>query len=89
MREVYGLTQEQYDALFESQGRACAICRTTEAKWVIDHDHTCCSAGRTGHGKTCGQCIRGILCDLCNNGLGRFGDDPARVLAAHAYLVGR
>jgi len=28
---------------------------------VIDHDHQCCGSGRT-----CGRCVRGIICHPCN-----------------------
>jgi hypothetical protein len=86
MAEVYGLSREQYDALFESQGRRCAICGVTQAKWVIDHDHACCEGERRKQVKTCGRCVRGILCDPCNTGLGRFGDSAAVLLRAAAYL---
>lgn len=33
--------------------------------FVIDHDHSCCHGG-----KSCGQCIRGVLCSSCNLSLG-------------------
>lgn len=33
---------------------------------VVDHDHACCSGDRS-----CGQCIRGMLCGSCNMGLGQ------------------
>lgn len=72
---AYGMTVQQFHDLLESQGQACAICRTLD--WgikgpAVDH-HT------TG-------VVRGILCGSCNNGLGRFKDDPARLRAAAEYL---
>jgi hypothetical protein len=81
----YGLTPESYSALFDSQGRACAICRTTEplrGQWCVDHDHGCC----TGTRRTCGECVRGILCGPCNQGLGLFADDAGRLESAIKYL---
>jgi predicted nucleic acid-binding Zn ribbon protein len=73
---IYGLTVADVHALMESQGRACAICRSAE--WglkgpQVDHCHT------NGH-------VRGLLCASCNNGLGRFKDDPERLDRAAAYL---
>lgn len=61
----YGLTVEQYDFLLESQGGRCAVCRShspgpTE-NWHIDHDHRCCDGNRS-----CGKCVRGLLCQECN-----------------------
>lgn len=57
----YGLTQEQYDALFEKQYGVCAICKQPAGKpWftlAIDHDH------ETGE-------VRGLLCVTCNTRLG-------------------
>lgn len=62
-------------------GKRCQICRR-RAELAIDHDHACCP-GRA----SCGKCVRGKLCRGCNQGLGSFGDDPARLLEAVAYLL--
>ena len=35
--------------------------------FVIDHDHACCNGSRS-----CGQCVRGILCGRCNMSLGHL-----------------
>lgn len=84
----YGLTQETFNALLAEQGGGCAICGSTDpkthhGKWHIDHDHACC----VGRGqRTCGSCVRGLLCGPCNTGLGQFGDDPDRLEAAVKYL---
>ncbi len=76
-RYQYGLAAGEWDAMFEAQGRVCAICKTQEPGrcWNTDHCHL------TGR-------VRGILCNGCNVALGHLRDDPGRVLAAHAYLVG-
>lgn len=73
--EAYGLTKAELDLLLV-QHEACAICQTAE--WgkkgpQVDHDH---ATGR----------VRGILCSNCNQGLGRFADDPERLRAAARYL---
>jgi hypothetical protein len=83
----YGITAEQYNALLVAQHGCCAICRRPPMaagrmkRLVVDHDHACCPGG-----KSCGKCVRGLLCHWCNRVLGLARDDPARLLAAIAYL---
>ena len=72
----YGITDEEYAAMLEAQGGACAICRTDEwgsAGPNVDHDHA------TGE-------VRGLLCKPCNVGIGEMDDDPARLRAAAEYI---
>lgn len=79
----YGLTPETFAALLEAQGGGCAVCGITNPphSFVVDHDHGCCPRL-----KSCGRCVRGILCRSCNVGIGLLGDDAARALSAHQYL---
>ena len=84
------MTPEDYDAVLQAQGGACAICGTTTPgrnHFAIDHDHSCCPP-RSGKGwsRCCGKCIRGLLCDRCNLGLGFFADSPESLRAAADYL---
>lgn len=63
-RYCYGLEPGMFDELLAAQGGACAVCRTTEPGergWHVDHDHSCCPEA-----KTCGKCLRGVLCARCN-----------------------
>jgi hypothetical protein len=50
---------------------------------VVDHDHNCCPGE-----KSCGQCVRGFLCTLCNSAAGMVLDDPATADALADYLRG-
>lgn len=89
IRRKYNITREQYDALLEKQGGRCAICRTDKPGnrsllLNVDHDHACCPGG-----KSCGKCVRGLLCAYCNVGLGAFRDDAERLAAAAAYLTSK
>ncbi len=88
----YGMTAEEKDALFDSQGRKCAVCGGTESsRWHIDHDHDCCDTK-----VTCGLCVRGILCNNCNLAEGllrgaaiRAKTDTTAVVEALAAYVHR
>lgn len=58
---------------YDSQPKKCGICHTITPRgkgWCIDHDHSCCAYGRF-----CPKCIRGLICQKCNLGLGLFNDD--------------
>jgi hypothetical protein len=72
----HGLRPEDYAKMWEAQDGRCAICREVpgEGQFLhIDHDHHT-------------EVRRGLLCPGCNRGLGQFGDDIDRLLAAVAYL---
>ena len=74
----YGVTPEQYDAALE---RGCPICHRKVDRLVIDHDHACCPGG-----KSCGECVRDLICRACNAMLGLAGDEPDRLRSAADYL---
>jgi len=81
----FKLTDAMWDDMFDSQGRRCAICRVdtpTGHGWHVDHDHVCCPE----NGRSCGKCVRAILCSECNTGLGKFRDNPAVLRAAADYI---
>jgi hypothetical protein len=78
---VYGITAEQFAKMLEDQGGACAICRRSD--WPGRHNSPC-----VDHNHTTGA-VRGLLCDSCNQGLGRFGDDPIKLRSAADYLERR
>lgn len=70
-----GLTEADYDALFEAQGGRCGICgrEPGDAMLQLDHDHATLRP-------------RGLLCGDCNRALGLLGDDIEGVAAALQYL---
>jgi hypothetical protein len=73
------------EAMIDAQGGKCLICSIEFGDSVspnVDHDHRCCPDGQS-----CGECVRGILCRACNNGLGNFADDPERLISAASYLL--
>lgn len=80
-RARYGILPEEYLSMFEQQEGKCAICGQEEKclykgkirSLAVDHDH------KTGK-------VRSLLCNGCNNGLGRFADDPNLLRMAADYL---
>lgn len=81
LRNRYNTTLEQYNEILHLQGGVCAICKLSEAPFVLDHDHGCCNKD-----ESCGRCVRGILCRKCNAGLGMFSDDIDRLEKAINYI---
>lgn len=81
LKQCYGLSLEQYDDMLKLQDRKCAICQITyenslnrdEKQFHVDHNH------ETG-------VVRGLLCSLCNKGLGTFGDRSDLLQNAIVYL---
>lgn len=77
-RFKYGLEPEHKQAILDAQNGGCAICgykfgqKTGDMK--VDHDHS------TG-------AVRGLLCDLCNRGLGMFRDNQDNLTKALSYLT--
>ncbi len=81
----YGLTPDQYEQLAQAQDYRCAICGKPQAgrRLAVDHDHACCPETR----RSCGRCIRGLLCTVCNQRLGII-EDANWMAQARAYLEG-
>lgn len=75
LRRKYGVTLAQYEALLRKQRGHCALCpaKPNRKRLSVDHNH------KTG-------AIRGLLCDRCNQAIGRLGDDVAGLKRAIAYL---
>lgn len=76
----YKIDWWQWQEMLADCGGRCAICNR-ETDLVVDHDHKCCPTQRT-----CGKCVRGLLCAGCNTGLGAFGDNPEALASALDYL---
>jgi len=79
----FNLTLDQYDDILLKQNSVCAICKnpetakrknSNEVKYLaVDHCH------KTGK-------IRGLLCSLCNTGIGKLKDDIKILENAIEYL---
>lgn len=93
----YNVTGEQVFGMLAAQGGRCATgCGTVISLFAkrgepeaahIDHDHRCCSGGA----RSCGRCVRGLLCVPCNQTLGWLETgmvDPVdRCFGVAAYLL--
>lgn len=74
---VYGITPEEYWAIYAAQGGVCYICRRANGsskKLSVDHDHT------TGF-------VRGLLDGPCNRDVvGHLRDEPEAFERGAEYL---
>ena len=76
LKATYGITLEQYDSMLVHQNSVCAICRNKNSSGKplsVDHCHT-------------NQTIRGLLCEHCNHGIGKFFDNTEVLQKAVEYL---
>lgn len=73
LKYQYGITITDYEVMYARQGGRCAICGTSEAKLVVDHNH------KTNQ-------VRELLCHLCNAMIGCAREDIAILMSAAAYL---
>ena len=73
IKKNYGLSRRDYESILEWQGGGCAFCKRNDIQMHVDHDH---STGR----------VRGILCHLCNTGLGLFRENTDVMNRAICYV---
>lgn len=82
--QTYNLSEQQLGEMLEAQNFGCAICATRVpggmGTWHVDHDHRCCPGKRS-----CGACVRGLLCYQCNVSLCRIERNYERIVS---YLHG-
>ena len=66
------MSLEDYERLLKEQNYKCLIC-DKKKKLYVDHCH------KTGK-------VRGLLCDLCNRGIGLFKEDVNSLSRAINFL---
>lgn len=75
LKHLYGLTRAAFLRLILLCDNRCQCGREfgseRENTPCVDHDHKCCAGNRS-----CGKCIRGLLCRQCNLLLGVAKDNP-------------
>ena len=79
----FNITVSQYNVMLANQNYLCAGCgvnQKDEARaFAVDHDHNCCP----DNGRSCGKCIRGLLCFKCNATEARFTVEELMGLVAY------
>jgi len=78
LKQAFGISIEEYDAMLKLQNGVCAVCFKEELtvrnkNLAVDHCH------KTGK-------IRGLLCSHCNRAIGLLGDNPTVLENALNYL---
>lgn len=71
----YGITEEDYNEMLESQNGVCAICggNNGQRSLAVDHCHET-------------DKVRGLLCTGCNTAIGSLRDSPELCRNAALYL---
>lgn len=86
IQKKYNITPKQYEDMLMRQNYKCAVtgCGTSAftETLAVDHDHSCCPE----NGRSCGNCIRGLLCSRCNMTLGMVRDSQAILSGLVGYL---
>ena len=79
----YRMTEEDWASHWKFQVGRCASCNASLGTGTphVDHDHSCCPGERS-----CGGCVRGLLCRSCNLAIGIANDDPAVLRSMADYL---
>lgn len=78
LKHYFKMTVEDYNHFLSKQKGGCGICGrepSPDRRLAVDHDH------KTGK-------VRGLLCDMHNQALGKFNDDPKLLWNAIKYLRG-
>jgi hypothetical protein len=76
LKNLYGITAQEYNTLIEDQSGRCAICSKDFQSSKHTHLDHCHLTGK----------IRGILCSNCNRGIGLLKDSVQILENAVQYL---
>lgn len=95
----FNITPGEWEWMAEQHDGGCWLCGFPERarnaasgepqRLAVDHDHACCPE----KGRSCGACIRGLLCQNCNVFIVGFHEktghrNPHLTAAATAYISG-
>jgi hypothetical protein len=83
----YGIDISIYNKKLEEQAGCCKICNKHYEEvgtLVVDHDHDCSNNHPTQ--KACDLCLRDLLCQDCNRGIGLFEENVVFLNNAILYI---
>ena len=77
LRYIFKKTVEEYNEMAKNGCYVCGYMGNGHKMLHMDHDHKCCTPeyddnGKTKYKRTCGNCVRGVLCDACNRSVGLY-----------------
>ena len=86
----HGITLQQYMQLRTMQKDRCKACgdplQLERLNMVhVDHDGSCCPL-ENGRTRSCGRCVRGLLCSPCNRAIGLMERYGTRVYRWIQYI---
>jgi hypothetical protein len=86
LKNDFKMSVEDFERKLQEQDNKCAICgrdfdSSLKGMPHVDHDHACCSGVRS-----CGKCVRNIVCHKCNIVIAYADDDPEILQHAIEYL---
>jgi hypothetical protein len=76
LRSTYGISLQDWEDMYDAQHGRCAICLESFGDEQPHVDHS----AKTGQ-------VRGLLCRLCNVGVGHFRENPNYLRRAITYLI--
>lgn len=71
IRSKYNILYSEFLAMAQ---KGCNVCgEFTERHLQVDHDHNCCNKP-----SSCGKCVRGVVCNRCNQTIGKLEQNKIR-----------
>jgi len=99
---MHAITAVEFERMLAERNKCCWLCGVALTAWAvnqrtasnIDHDHTCTSQANhrlSNNRAGCPQCVRGLICSVCNCVVVRFLElyPDRRTAAEHAYMSDR
>lgn len=77
----HNMNEDDYLRMFFLYDGKCHSCQDRPAT-NVDHDHNCCPGSYS-----CGNCVRGLLCNQCNTAFGLLGDSSEKVSRLLKYSL--